>query len=311
MTPDEAKQQAMAYAVSQPGWKWFERPGIPVPYAGRQFEYPGRSGGESLLSLRAGGHGKRGSLIAQLNMRFSAGAEAEFEGSLPGCVAWLSKYTKRLEVPYALHSCKTMAEAKYHVELLSSEALFTLAAVFDLDFGKGREYVEARLVAMFAPAGAPELLKTFVEGRSHWKLAQDVQGKSYRAGDWYAWRLINVLDQSYHLRIRPSSDTPHGTKAWSLVAFTEQGDEVAAMVGDHGETVAEILGIEKALSVIEELRACKTSSKAWYLMTSVRGDRLDMVRQACGLPSAAVDKVRASIIKHVTGMVVDPARVSA
>jgi hypothetical protein len=298
---DEAKAQVEQFAKTKRGWSMFDQASA-NPYAGRAFEYP-KSSATALLSLRAvDGRSIGGAFIAQLNLPFSAGPESQCQGSLDECIKWLTRHVLILEVPFALKSAKSMNEAKYLLNLFNNHAIWVLAAVFDLDEPSAR----GDLLERFGPVHTtPDLLMKFVTGRHHWRLAQD------STSGWYGWRVMYPFDQTCQLRISPSNDKPHTAERWSTVVFNALGDQVAALVGSYAEVSAEVIDVQKTLSVIDELYISRSASQAWSLMTAVRGERLEMLRKAYELPRGAADKVRRNIIKHVTGMAVDPDQVTA
>jgi hypothetical protein len=151
---------------------------------------------------------------------------------------------------------------------------------------------------MMTKSDCPELLAEFTSGRTGWHLAEK------RPGQWYAWRLINIYEHPYHLRLAPSWARP-ATDSWIAMCQTGDGEVAAEYEGTFAEVTEELGRTEKTLELVDQLRGCKTRLSAQALIENVRGDRLELLRLALDLPRGTTTATRDRIVRKTCGFALD------
>lgn len=141
----------------------------------------------------------------------------------------------------------------------------------------------------------PQCLQEIAE-RKHWHVAQLWQGP------WYAWRVIELWDQTFNLRIIPNKNDLSSQTGWLAIARSSDALGYAAEYsGTREEVLAEIWQTEKALDLIQTLRECRSRAQATALVADLRGRNLELVRMALDIRRGPVELIRRRIVEHMCG----------
>lgn len=306
---DTHREVLETYAADHDGWTFHQRNGS--AYVGRIYEVA--SGKRVLVSIgcdersldrparrrspKPSQPGKSGNFRAYLNVAFSAGPIDETRGSIEECDAWVTRYVKVLGIANEILSATTMAKAAELLSKLAPREVYVICDAIDLPIsGTTTEASQRLLETSKAHSLPPARLKQFADDRRYWSLAEQKDGR------WYAWRVVEVLDTVYHLRVMPSWDNSHSDSGWLAMAVTGDALEVARYDGSASEVIDEISQLEKTLDLVEQLRACKTRLQAKALLENVRGQQLDMLRRACGTGAGSAENVRNAISLMTCGI---------
>lgn len=151
----------------------------------------------------------------------------------------------------------------------------------------------------------PPFLNDFVDGRDGWELTQR------QDGGWLATRQLKMPSgwSSFILRLMPGMKDPAADRDWSVTVVDTDSCK-ASTDGSFDEVTAELVQFERTLRLLGQLIECSKREQAAELVESVRGQQLEFLRQAAGIPRGAAAKMRQQIVHRTCGARLDAAVLS-
>jgi hypothetical protein len=120
-------------------------------------------------------------------------------------------------------------------------------------------------------------IEAFVDGWRGWHIAEPEPGKVY------AWRVIEIVDVAYHLRVQRDPEQVLMRGRWLSSWVSSGGTIGSTFSGTPDEVVAEITAVERCLDVIVELDGCRTGAAARELMEPLKPGQIRVMCEVLGL----------------------------
>jgi hypothetical protein len=158
---------------------------------------------------------------------------------------------------------------------------------------------------MSSTAAHRHQVELFVSGRRGWRVAEP------KPGEFYGWRVVEVLDVAYHLRLRRNPDRPLIRNGWTSSYESSAGRLGNGFNGTYDHAVAEITRVENCLDVINELGRCRTESAARELMGPLKPEQVRFMCDVIGLSRVGhVGDLTRHILQRLCGAAVSQWRLT-